>query len=168
MRRMALQMRLGWVIVYVDEPPAAAEFYERAFGLRTEFVAPGGSYAQLDTGPTKLAFASYALGEKNFDGGVRRAGADGPPPNVEITLVHEDVDAAYAQALDAGCAPLAAPEGKPHGPRVGPGPGRPAARAPGEQAARPARRLRPRSVRHARRARDADVGARGVRHPSRS
>src|SRR3954451_21499274 len=67
-RRMALQMRLGWVIVYVDEPAAAAEFYERAFGLRSEFVAPGGSYAQLDTGPTKLAFASYELGEKNFDG----------------------------------------------------------------------------------------------------
>src|SRR3954471_13945385 len=67
-RPMALEMRLGWVIVYVDEPPAAAEFYERSFGLRGEFVAPGGSYAQLDTGPTKLAFASYELGEKNFDG----------------------------------------------------------------------------------------------------
>ena len=117
-RRMALQMRLGWVIVYVDEPPAAAAFYERTFGLRQEFVAPGGSYAQLDTGPTKLAFASYELGEKNFDGGVRRAGADGQPPNVEITLVHDDVEAAYAQALEAGCAALAAPEDKPQGQRV--------------------------------------------------
>jgi lactoylglutathione lyase len=113
-----LEMRLGWVIVYVDEPPAAAEFYERAFGLRSEFVAPGGSYAQLDTGATKLGFASYELGAKNFDGGVRRAGADGPPPNVELALVHEDVEAAYAQALDAGCEPLAAPEDKPQGQRV--------------------------------------------------
>src|SRR4051812_44821016 len=113
-----LRMRLGWVIVYVDEPPAAAEFYERTFGLAAEFVAPGGSYAQLDTGPTKLAFASYELGEKNFDGGVRRAAADGRPPNVEITLVHEDVDAAYTQALDAGCATLAAPEDKPQGQHV--------------------------------------------------
>src|SRR4051794_39282326 len=116
--RMTLEMQLGWAIVYVDEPAAAAEFYEKTFGLRADFVAPGGSYAQLDTGATKLGFASYALGEKNFDGGVRRAGADGQPPNVEITLVHEDVDAAYAQALDAGCAPLAAPEDKPHGQRV--------------------------------------------------
>jgi lactoylglutathione lyase len=111
-------MRLGWVIVYVDEPPAVAEFYERTFGMRTEFVAPGGTYAQLDTGPTKLAFAAYSLGEKNFDGGVRRAGAAGQPPNVEITLVHEDVEAAYARALEAGCAPLAAPEDKPQGQRV--------------------------------------------------
>jgi lactoylglutathione lyase len=113
-----LQMRLGWVIVYVDEPPAAARFYERTFGLRSEFVAPGGTYAQLDTGPTKLAFAAYSLGEKNFAGGVRRADADGQPPNVEITLVHDDVEAAYARALEGGCAPLAAPGDKPQGQRV--------------------------------------------------
>jgi lactoylglutathione lyase len=116
-RRMALQMRLGWVIVYVDEPPAAAAFYARTFGLRSEFVAPGGSYAQLDTGSTKLGFASYELGAKNFDGGVRRAG-DGQPPNVELALVHEDVDAAYAVALEAGCTALAEPEDKPQGQRV--------------------------------------------------
>ena len=113
-----LEMRLGWVIVYVEDAPAAAEFYERTFGLPGEFVSSSGTYAQLDTGSTKLAFASYEEGEKNFDGGVRRAGADGPPPNVEITLVHEDVEAAYAQALDAGCEPLAAPEDKPQGQRV--------------------------------------------------
>ena len=114
-----ITMRLGWVIVYVDDPQAAAEFYERTFGLSSDFVAPGGTYAQLDTGPTKLAFAAYSLGEKNFDGGVRRAPLDGQPANVEITLVADDVDGAYAQALDAGCAPLAAPEDKPQGQRVG-------------------------------------------------
>jgi predicted enzyme related to lactoylglutathione lyase len=111
-------MRLGWVIVYVDEPPAAAEFYERTFGLPIEFAAPGGSYAQLDTGPTKLAFAAYSLGETNFDGGVRRAGTDGQPPNVEIALIHEDVEAAYARAVEAGCTALAEPEDKPQGQRV--------------------------------------------------
>jgi lactoylglutathione lyase len=114
-----ITMSLGWVIVYVDDPPAAAEFYERTFGLSSEFVGPGGTYAQLDTGPTKLAFAAYSLGEENFDGGVRRATLDGQPANVEITLVADDVDGAYAQALEAGCAALAAPEDKPHGQRVG-------------------------------------------------
>jgi uncharacterized glyoxalase superfamily protein PhnB len=113
-----ITMSLGWVIAYVDDPPAAAEFYERTFGLRGDFVA-GNEYAQLDTGPTKLAFASYALGEKNFAGGVRRATLDGQPPNVEITLVADDVDAAYARALEAGCTALAQPEDKPHGQRVG-------------------------------------------------
>lgn len=113
-----IELRLGWVIVYLDDPAAASAFYERTFGLRGEFAAPDGSYAQLDTGPTKLAFASYQLGEKNFDGGVRRAPLDGPPANVEITLVADDVDAAYERALDAGCASLAAPQDKPHGQRV--------------------------------------------------
>jgi lactoylglutathione lyase len=113
-----IQLTLGWVIVYVDAPVETSAFYEETFGLRREFASPEGSYAQLDTGPTKLAFASYELGERNFPGGVRHAGADGPPPNVEITLVADDVDGAYEAALGAGCAGLAAPVDKPHGQRV--------------------------------------------------
>jgi predicted enzyme related to lactoylglutathione lyase len=109
---------LGWVIVYVDAPDAAARFYESAFGLTLEFAAPDGSYAQLDTGATKLAFASYALGETNFEGGVRHAANAGQPPNVEIVLVTQDVDAGYAQALAVGCSPLSEPEDKPQGQRV--------------------------------------------------
>jgi lactoylglutathione lyase len=116
--RSAPAMTLGWVIVYVDDAAEAAAFYERAFGLRSELVVPGGSFAQLDTGPTKLAFAAYALGESNFEGGVRRAASEGQPPNVEIALVAEDVEAAYARALEAGCEPLAAPQDKPQGQRV--------------------------------------------------
>lgn len=112
-----LKMTLGWVIVYVDDPAEAAAFYERTFGLPPDFVGPGGTYAQLATGPTRLAFAAYTLGE-DFHGGVVRADRDGRPPNVEIALVHSDVDAAYARALEAGCTALAAPEDKPHGQRV--------------------------------------------------
>jgi lactoylglutathione lyase len=109
---------LGWVIVYVDAPTETAAFYADAFGLSVEFTVPDGSYASLDTGTTKLAFASYALGDKNFPGGVRRAGQAGQPPNVEITLVTADLDAGYEQALAAGCESLAAPEDKPQGQRV--------------------------------------------------
>jgi lactoylglutathione lyase len=113
-----LTLDLGWVILYVEDPVATSAFYQHAFGLRAEFAAPDGSYAQLDTGPTKLAFASYTLGEKNFAGGVRRAASDAQPFNVEITLVAQDVDAAHTRALEAGCTALAAPEDKPHGQRV--------------------------------------------------
>jgi len=112
------ELTLGWVIVYVDEPTAAVAFYERAFGMRGEFAAPDGSYAQIDSGPTKLAFAAYALGDGNFDGGVQRAPLDGRPPNVELALVAEDVDGAYARALKAGCDSLHAPQDKPQGQRV--------------------------------------------------
>jgi predicted enzyme related to lactoylglutathione lyase len=111
-----IEMTLGWVIAYVDDPAEAARFYERTFGMRVDFIA-GDEFAQLDTGPTKLGFASYALSRKNFDGGVQRAGD--PPPNVELALVADDVDAAFRAAVDAGCAPLAEPVDKPQGQRVG-------------------------------------------------
>ena len=113
-----LKLTLGWVIVYVDDPAAASAFYADTFGLQPDFVASEGAYAQLDTGPTKLAFASYALGEANFPGGVRRPGDGEQPANVEITLVTERIDDAYAAALEAGCESLAAPQDKPHGQRV--------------------------------------------------
>jgi lactoylglutathione lyase len=114
----AIECKLGWVIVYVDRPTEASEYYVRTFGLRAEFASPDGAYAQLDTGPTKLAFASYELGESNFAGGVRRPGAGEPPPNCEVTLVADDIDAVYAAALKAGCVSLAEPADKPHGQRV--------------------------------------------------
>jgi lactoylglutathione lyase len=110
-------LTLGWTIVYVDDPVAASAFYAATFGLIPEFAAPDGSYAQLDTGQTKLAFASYVLGESNFPGGVARPDPD-RPPNVEITLVTEDVDGATRVAQDAGCTSLAEPVDKPHGQRV--------------------------------------------------
>jgi len=40
------------------------------------------------------------------------------PPNIEIALVADDVDARYARALAAGCHSLAEPEDKPQGQRV--------------------------------------------------
>jgi lactoylglutathione lyase len=109
-------MTLGWTIVYVEDPAAAAAFYTQTFGLGTEFVA-GEEYAQMDTGTTKLGFASYALSRANFPGGVRR-GDDDQPANVELALVHDDVDGAYRTALDAGCTSLSAPTDKPQGQRV--------------------------------------------------
>lgn len=111
-------MLLGWVIVYVDDPPAAREFYMRAFGLQGGFVAPTTTYAELDTGATKLAFAAYTLGEANFPGGVRAAAFEGQPANMEIALVADDVDGAYIRALEAGCSSLSEPSDKPHGQRV--------------------------------------------------
>src|SRR5688572_8938296 len=97
-----IKMTLGFVIAYVDDPAAAAALYERTFGLRKDVVVPD-EYSRIDTGPTKLGFPTYALARGNFEGGVRPAGSDGPPPNVEIALVADDVDAAYRIAVDAGC-----------------------------------------------------------------
>jgi predicted enzyme related to lactoylglutathione lyase len=110
-------LTLGWTIVYVEDPVAASTFYADAFGLQPDFAAPDGSYAQMDTGQTKLAFASYGLAESNFPGGVARPDP-ARPGNVEVTLVSSDVDRATRAALEAGCTSLAEPVDKPHGQRV--------------------------------------------------
>ena len=133
-------LTLGWTIVYVEDPVAASEFYAGTFGLTPEFVAPDGSYAQLDTGQTKLAFASYALAESNFPGGVAPAR---PRPAAER---RDHARHARRRRRDAG--------GARRWLHV--------ACRTGRQTARSARRLPARSVRHADRDRHPDVAHDGT------
>ena len=111
--------RLGWVIIYVPSPSEAVEVYERAFGISRGFMAPDGSYAELDTGSTTLAFASHELAESHLPDGFQRADIDDRPFNCELALVFDDVPAAWRRAVDAGCLALAEPERKPQGQTVG-------------------------------------------------
>jgi lactoylglutathione lyase len=105
--------RLGWVIVYVPDVTAAIEFYERTFGLTRTFIAEDASFGELDTGPTKLAFASEELGGSHFEAGFQRPGDQ--PFNVEVALIFEDPEAAFERAVENGASALAPPEEKPWG-----------------------------------------------------
>jgi predicted enzyme related to lactoylglutathione lyase len=116
---MAESARLGWVIVYVPDVERALDLYQRAFGLRQAFADESGTFGQLDTGQTALAFAQEELASSNLPDGFQRPAPDAPPFNMEIALVFDDVAAAYERAVEAGCTPLAAPEPKPHGQVVG-------------------------------------------------
>jgi lactoylglutathione lyase len=106
--------KLGWVIVYVPDVTAAIEFYERAFGLERAFIADSADFGELNTGPTKLAFASEQLGDSHFDGGFRRPDAE-RPFNVEVALVFDDPAAAFARAIENGASALSEPAEKPWG-----------------------------------------------------
>jgi lactoylglutathione lyase len=105
---MTDKAKLGWVIVYVPDVEGALGFYEQSFGLQRRFVAPDASYGELDTGETKLSFASEQLGDSHFEGGFQRPSAD-RPFNVEVALVFDDVEAAFARAVENGAAQLTAP-----------------------------------------------------------
>jgi lactoylglutathione lyase len=102
------------VIAYVPDVEAALTFYEKSFGLERNFVAPDASFAELKTGETKLSFASEQLGESNFDGGFQRPSAE-QPFNVELALIFDDPEAAYARALENGASALSEPKRKPWG-----------------------------------------------------
>lgn len=111
-------MRLGYTIVYVPDVPASLAFFERAFGVPTRFLHESGSYGELETGATALAFADHALGEHNFAGGHVQAHRSAQPLGFEVGLVTDDVATAHRRALDAGAAELAAPALRPWGQTV--------------------------------------------------
>ena len=113
-------MRLGYLILYVTDVPAAVAFYERAFGLQLR-MQHGEDYAEMRTGTGRLdapgtpegctlAFASHTLAESNgtpFDTGTR--------PPMELALLADDVPAAFDRAIDAGCEAVSEPATKPWG-----------------------------------------------------
>ncbi|TDS73604.1 putative glyoxalase superfamily protein PhnB [Comamonas sp. JUb58] len=111
-------LQFGYTIVYVPDVAASLAFFSQAFGLATRFLHPSGSYGELETGATTLAFADHALGHANFSGGHVAASESAQPLGVEIALVSGDVAAAYERALAAGATALAAPTTKPWGQMV--------------------------------------------------
>ena len=110
-------MELGWVIVYVRDPASSVDFYERAFGLKRRFVHESGEFAELDTGSTRLSFATLELGDGNV-GGVTPGDPAGRPANYELALVTDDVEGAVAAAREAGAAVVKEPVVKPWGQTV--------------------------------------------------
>ena len=108
-------MRFGYAILYVRDVPASVDFYERAFGLSRRFLHDSGRYGELETGQTALAFASHDLAAENVPE-FRPASTDrGSDTAFEVCLVTEDVDAAYARAVEAGAKPIKEPLEKPWG-----------------------------------------------------
>ncbi|MCW3480967.1 VOC family protein [Neisseriaceae bacterium JH1-16] len=108
-------MKLGYTIIYVPDVAASLRFYETAFGLKQRFLHESGTYGELDTGETTLAFAAHELGEMNFPGGHVAAHQSAQPLGFEVAFVTPDVAAAHAAALSAGAVEMAAPTQKPWG-----------------------------------------------------
>ncbi|WP_374347190.1 VOC family protein [Chitinimonas sp.] len=108
-------MKFGYTIIYVPDVAESLAFFERAFGLSRRFLHESGSYGELATGETTLAFASNELGRMNFPAGFIAASASPLPLGVEIALLTALVPEAHATALAAGAQELAAPAAKPWG-----------------------------------------------------
>ena len=105
-------MQFGYTILYVADVPATLAFYGRAFGLATRYTHESGSYGELETGATALAFVSHTL--------LQQIGKTPQPPvldkpNSEIALVTDDVAAATQRALAAGATLVSEPKQMPWG-----------------------------------------------------
>lgn len=111
-------MKFGYTILYVDDVVKSVEFYERALSLKRLFVHESNEYAEMDTGTTKLAFASKNLAEsQGFDfGPLGKAAASSP---VELAFVTPTVENAFTIAIKNGATELKKLEQKPWGQLVG-------------------------------------------------
>jgi lactoylglutathione lyase len=105
-------MQFGYTILYVDDVASALDFYGKAFGLPTRFLHETGTYGELETGATALAFVSREM--------LRGIGKTPQPPvpgqpTSEIALVTDDVAAAVQRAVAAGATLVQEPRQMPWG-----------------------------------------------------
>ena len=106
-------MKFGYTIIYVPDVAASLDFFERAFGLPRRFLHESGTYGELQTGETTLAFAAHELCDMNFSGGHVAAHDSPKPLGFEIALVTPTVAEAHAKAVSEGAKELAPPKEKP-------------------------------------------------------
>jgi lactoylglutathione lyase len=111
-------MKFGYTIIYVPDVVASLEFFERTFGFARRFLHESGTYGELETGTTVLAFAIDDPNEGYFDGGHIAAHSAPKPLGISISLVTTDVRGAHARALGEGAKQLSAPSEKPWGQTV--------------------------------------------------
>jgi len=111
-------MKFGYTIVYVPDVASSLGFFEKAFGLVRRFLHESGTYGELETGATALAFAAHELGEMHFKSGYVQAHASVKPLGFEVALVTDDVPKAHDRAVVAGACEIAAPQQMPWGQTV--------------------------------------------------
>lgn len=111
---------LGYVILYVNDVAASLNFHETAFGLSRRYFhdEAGKAYGELETGATRLAFASIALASEHLKQPVVAATPGGVPLGMEIALTTPDVPALFERAVKAGATAVSEPTAKPWGQTV--------------------------------------------------
>ncbi len=105
-------MQFAYTILYVSNVEQSLAFYEQAFGLQTRFLHESGSYGELETGATALAFCSREMIQQM---GKDAVAADPKRPVFEIALVTDDVSAAVQRAVAAGARLMQEPKEMPWG-----------------------------------------------------
>ena len=111
-------IKYGYTILYVADVEKTIAFYVSAFDFTQKFITPEKDYAELDTGSTTLAFASYAVAEYN---GViiEKSNVYKNAPAFELTFVTDNITSTFKQAVDAGATIVKEPALKPWAQVVG-------------------------------------------------
>lgn len=108
--------RLGYVIIYVEDVPATVSFYQKAFNLKQRFIHESKRYAEMETGLTSLAFVNEEFIKDSHQFRLNRKGKEAA--GAEVAFIVEDVNKAYAHALEVGATAVLKPLQKPWGQTV--------------------------------------------------
>lgn len=106
-------MRLGYVIIYVKNILETVAFYEKAFGLKRRFLHESGSYAEMETGNTALAFADEKFVKETLTFRSNRCSEEAA--GIEISLVTDRVINQFNNAIKEGAISVLEPTQKPWG-----------------------------------------------------
>ncbi len=96
---------IDYVILIVEDLDRALRFYTDVLGLTLGHRS--GDYAQLATGATRLALYARAAMAKTLGMELKKPAADAPA--FEIGFKVADVDAAFAELVERGAAPVTPP-----------------------------------------------------------
>lgn len=108
-------IKFAYTIFYVEDVEKTISFYEKAFGFKRKFIAPGNEYGELVTGETTLSFAAVSLAKTNLSAGFIESTANGKPFGIEIGFTTEKVEQVYNDAIKAGAIAVEKAKTKPWG-----------------------------------------------------
>jgi lactoylglutathione lyase len=106
-------VKLGYVILYVADVRATADFYAAAFGLKVRFVHESGHYAEMITGDTALGFANEKFTPTKGLFIANRP--DKQAAGTELALTTDDVERSFERAVKHGATVVLVPVRKPWG-----------------------------------------------------
>ncbi|MGV3278123.1 VOC family protein [Rickettsiales bacterium LUAb2] len=109
-------MKLGYTIIYVNNVEESLAFYQKAFNLKILFLDESKAYGELDTGTTKLAFASQEAIE--MSGNTASLHNSESKRTFEIAFLSENVEKDVTNACNNGATLIVAPAVKPWGQTV--------------------------------------------------
>ncbi len=110
-------MKLGNVIIYVENVVETLKFYENAFGFKQSFLHESNEYAEMATGETKLSFLSVRFAQ-SMGIAFAKNSLKNLAAGFEVTLITQDVAADFNHAVASGAIAIAAPALKPWGQTV--------------------------------------------------
>ncbi|WP_158090282.1 VOC family protein [Kiloniella majae] len=114
-------MKLGFVVIYVEDVQEVLNFYQQAFDLkvRMEYKEHDSLlYAELETEGAILGIASHIMGKDSFKGDYQKLTVKGLPFGQTMVFVTEEVHQKWDDAVKAGAVTVLAPHGKPWGQTV--------------------------------------------------